>query len=92
MVGLFQRLSNDSVVINLAIDCKGNGFILVGKRLRSTVNTNNTQTFVGKNFDALVIASKVRPLRRFSYLCCWPYNFPTNLDHDGDIASPSSKP
>jgi hypothetical protein len=49
VVGFLQRLSNDSVVVNFAIDSQGNGFILVGKRLRATVDTNNTQTFVGKN-------------------------------------------
>ena len=59
VVWFLQRFSNDSVVVNLAIDSKGNALILVGKRLRSTVDTNNTQTFMGKNFEVLVIASRV---------------------------------
>jgi hypothetical protein len=59
MVGCLQRFSNDSVVVNFAIDSKSNALILVGKRLSSTVNTNNTQTFVGKNLEVLIIASNV---------------------------------
>jgi hypothetical protein len=49
VVWLLQRFSDDSVVVNLAIDSKGNGLIPVGKRLRTTVDTNNTQTLVGKD-------------------------------------------
>ena len=59
MVCLLQCLSNDSVVVNLAIDSKGNGLILVGKWLRSTVDTDNTQTFVGKNLEVLVLGREV---------------------------------
>ncbi len=49
VVGFLERFSNDSVVVNLAIDSQGNGLIRVGKRLRSAVDTNNTKTFMGKN-------------------------------------------
>jgi hypothetical protein len=91
MVRCLQRFSNDSVVVDFAIDSKSNTVILVGKRLSSTVNTNNTQTFVGKNLEVLVIASDAISIAA-SYLCCWPCNFPTNLGHDACIASPFSKP
>jgi len=54
VVRCLQRFSNDSVVVDFAIDSKSNAFILVGKWLSSTVNTNNTQTFVGENLEVLV--------------------------------------
>ena len=54
VVWCLQCFSNDSVVVYFAIDSKGNALILVGKRLSSTVNTNNTQTFVGENLEVLV--------------------------------------
>jgi hypothetical protein len=57
VVRCLQRFSNDSVVVDFAIDSEGNAFILVGKRLSSTVNTDNTQTFVGQNCKVLVTAS-----------------------------------
>lgn len=49
MVLVLKPLSNDSVVVDLAIDREGNALIIVGKRLRSTVNTHNAQTLMGKN-------------------------------------------
>lgn len=50
----FECFSDDTMVVDLAIDSKGNGLILVGKWLSTTVDTNNTQTFVGKNCKELV--------------------------------------
>lgn len=44
-----QGFPNDSVVVDLAVDCECNGLVLVGKGLRSTVNTDNTQTLVSKD-------------------------------------------
>ena len=54
VIGLLQPLSDQSVVVYLAIDCKRNGLILVGNWLRTTVNTNDTQTLMGKNWEMLV--------------------------------------
>jgi len=54
VVRLRECFSNDSVVVDLSIDSKGNGFILVGKWLRSTVNTDDAQTLVSKNLVELV--------------------------------------
>lgn len=65
MVRRLQRFSNDSVVVDLAIDRKGYGLILVGKRLSSTVNTNNTQTLMGKNLEVLVMPSNLNSLVGF---------------------------
>jgi hypothetical protein len=62
VVRCLQRFSNDSVVVDFAIDSKSNALILVGKRLSSTVDTNNTQTFMGKNWEVLVTFPHGRPL------------------------------
>jgi hypothetical protein len=50
MVLVLKPFSNEPVVVDLAIDRKGNALILVGKRLRSTVNTHDAQTLMGKNY------------------------------------------
>ena len=55
VVGSLQSLPNDSVVVDLAIDCKCNAVVLVGNWLRSTVNTDDTQTLVSKDWLLLVI-------------------------------------
>ena len=57
VVRCLQRFSNDSVVVDFAIDSKSNTLILVSKRLGSTANTNDTQTFVSKDFEVLVRVS-----------------------------------
>lgn len=57
MVRCLQRFPNDSVVVDFAIDSKSNTLILVSKRLGSTANTNDTQTFVSKDFEVLVRVS-----------------------------------
>lgn len=57
VVGSLQSFPDDSVVVNLAIDCKGNALVLVRNWLRSTFNTNDTQTLVSKNWLLLVIRS-----------------------------------
>lgn len=54
VVWCLQCFANDSVVVDLAIDSKSNALILVGKRLSSTVNPNNTKTLMRKNLEALV--------------------------------------
>jgi hypothetical protein len=62
VVRCLQGFSNDPVVVDFTIDSKSNALILVGKRLSSTVNTNNTQTLVGKNFEMLVTVPNARSL------------------------------
>jgi hypothetical protein len=57
VVRCLQRFPNDSVVVDFAIDSKSNTLILVSKRLGSTANTNDTQTFVSKDFEVLVRVS-----------------------------------
>lgn len=52
MVWDLESFSNDPVVINLAVDGQGNGFILVGEWLRSTFNSHNAQTLVCENYGA----------------------------------------
>lgn len=49
MVWGLEGLSNDTMVVDLAIDGKGNSLITVGKWLSTAVNTNDAETFVGKN-------------------------------------------
>jgi hypothetical protein len=51
-----EGLSNDSMVVDLAIDSQGNSLITVGKWLSSTIDTNDTKTFVGKNCKVSVKA------------------------------------
>lgn len=62
MVRFRKSFPNNSVVINLSIDSKGNGFILVGKWLRSTVNTDDTQPLVSKNLAGLATAMRGLPI------------------------------
>jgi hypothetical protein len=50
MIWGLEPFSNDSVVVDFAIDCKCNAFVRVGKRLGSTVDSYNTQPLVGKNY------------------------------------------
>jgi len=62
VVGFRKSFPNNSVVVNLSIDSKGNGSILVGKWLRSTVNTDDTQPLVSKNFAGLVTSMRGLPI------------------------------
>jgi hypothetical protein len=55
MVWVLQCLADDSVVVDFAIDSKGNALILVGKWLRSTVDTYDTQTLMSKYYEVLAI-------------------------------------
>lgn len=73
-----EGLSNDSVVVDLTVDGKGNSLIAVGKWLSSTVDTDDTQTFVGKNYMLLVTTLWFADQLQ-SYLCCWPKSFHSNL-------------
>ena len=66
MVRCLQRFPNDSVVVDFAIDSKSNTLILVSKRLGSTANTNDTQTFVSKDFEVLVRVSNADSFAEFS--------------------------
>jgi hypothetical protein len=56
VVWVLESFSNESVVVDFAIDSKGNAFIAVGEWLGSTVDTNNTQTFVSKDCEVLEVA------------------------------------
>lgn len=49
VVWSFQTLSQDSVVINFAVDCEGKGAIVIDKRLGARINTDNAQSFVCKD-------------------------------------------
>jgi hypothetical protein len=53
MIGVLQSLSDQSVVIDLPIDRKGNGLLLVSEGLRSTVDSDNTQSLVCQNCEVL---------------------------------------
>jgi hypothetical protein len=39
------------MVIDLAVDSKRNAVVLVGERLRSTVNTHDAKAFVCQNWE-----------------------------------------
>lgn len=52
MVWVLQALPHQPVVVDLAIDSEGNAIIRVGKRLSSTLNAHNTQTFMRKDWYA----------------------------------------
>lgn len=39
------------MVVDFSVDCEGNALVLVGQRLRTTVNTDDTQTLVGQNWE-----------------------------------------
>jgi hypothetical protein len=49
VVRVRQCLANDSVVVDFAVDSKGNAVVLVGKWLRATVDTDDTQTLMSKD-------------------------------------------
>jgi hypothetical protein len=71
-----QSLPDNSVVVDLAIDRKGNALVLVGKWLRSAVNTDDTQTLVSKNWLLLVSPGKIS---------CWGW-------HTGTVGKITSRP
>ena len=86
-----EALSDEPMVVNFAIDRKGNALVAVGERLSSRVDANNRQPFVGKHYEGSEIAPP-RCKRVCAYLCCWLCSFQTNLGHDACTASPSSRP
>jgi hypothetical protein len=53
VVWVLESFADDSVVIDFAIDGKGNAFVAVGEWLSSRVNTNNGQTLMGKHCGRL---------------------------------------
>jgi hypothetical protein len=53
------------VVVDFAIDSKSNTLILVSERLGSTANTNDTQTFVSKDFEVLARVSNADSFAEF---------------------------
>jgi hypothetical protein len=53
MISGFEALPNQSVVVDFAIDCKGNALIFVSNRLRAAVDANNTQSLVSKNWPGV---------------------------------------
>ena len=56
VVRVFQSFADDSVVVNFAIDSKGNAIVTVGEWLSSGIDTNDRQTLVGKNYEGSEIA------------------------------------
>ena len=56
VVWVLESFSNDSVIIDFAINCKGNAFVTVGERLSTRINTNNGETLVGKDYEGSGIA------------------------------------
>lgn len=65
VVRCLQRFPNDAVVVDFAIDSKSNTLILVSERLGSTANTNDTQTFVSKDFEVLARVSNADSFAEF---------------------------
>ena len=55
MVWHLESFSNDSVVVDLAIDRERNALILVGEWLCSTVDSHNTQTLMSKDYSGLAM-------------------------------------
>jgi hypothetical protein len=53
------------VVVDFAIDSKSNTFIPVSKRLGSTANANDTQTFVSKDCEVSVRLSNADSFAEF---------------------------
>jgi hypothetical protein len=51
VIWVLEPFSNDSVVVDFAIDGKGNAVVAVGERLSARVNTNNRETLVGKHYE-----------------------------------------
>jgi hypothetical protein len=86
-----ESFTDESVVVDFAIDSKSNTLIAVGKWLSSRVDTNDRQTLVGKHYEGSEIAPPKAELFATD-LCGLRYNFQTSLDHDAYTASPSSKP
>jgi hypothetical protein len=56
VVWVLESFTDDSVVVNLAIDSKGYALITVGEWLSSGIDTNNGETLVSKNYMSLEIA------------------------------------
>lgn len=49
VIRVLEPFSNNSVVIDLAVDGKGNSLIAVGEGLRSTVNAHNAESLMCQN-------------------------------------------
>jgi hypothetical protein len=62
MVWVCQCLANDSVVVDFAVDSKGNAVVLVSKWLRSTIDADDTQTLMSKDCEVLVTALRFSSL------------------------------
>jgi len=56
-----EALAEDFVVVDLAVDGKSDGFVLVENRLSTSVNTDNTQTLVDE--DSVVGSVVAAPVR-----------------------------
>ena len=56
VVWMLQMFTDKSVVVDFAIDSKGNALIAVREWLSSRVNTNDGETFVGKHYEGSEIA------------------------------------
>lgn len=82
-----ETLSDESMVINFAIDSKGNALIVVGEWLSSRVDTNNRQTFVGKHYEGSELPRQNVELRAHTcvvgYIASRPIwtTMPTLLHH-----------
>jgi len=56
-----EAFAEDFVVVDLAVDGKSDGFVLVENRLSTSVNTDNTQTLVDE--DSVVGSVVAAPVR-----------------------------
>lgn len=77
VIWVLQSFSDDSVVVYLAIDCKSNALVFGGKRLRTTLDTDDTQTLVSKDCPPVSDNNpKLLPFK--TYWCCWQDSCQTN--------------
>lgn len=87
VVWVLESFTDDSVVVDLAIDSKCNALIAVGERLSSRIDANNGQTFVGEHCIEFSITPLTKSSRCMSsHQYGWPCSFQTNLDPDAYIA------
>lgn len=66
VVWVRESFTDESVVIDFAIDSEGNALITVGEWLSSRVDTNNRETLVGKHCVRLGISP---PRSRLMFAC-----------------------
>lgn len=60
VVRLLQRLSNDAMVVDLAVDCQCNSVVIVDQRLSACVHAHYTKALVAQ--DGVVASPVPRPV------------------------------